>query len=149
MWVLNTMTQKKKTPKLRSPTYEKRGTGFRNNINSLTTKNMAKDERQNQHHDLKKNSHSGSLLLLAGRSTGISRRNSILRGHFRKQKQFASTNLHRYCANRSLLGLVCGGISMNFFVLNPTSLRLLRPLNCQQTLLRSWTLLSLRQHEIE
>lgn len=67
-------------------TYEKRSTGFRNDVNLLTTENVAENEGQDQHHDLEKDSDAGGLLLLAGRRPmTIRRRNLILRAHSKFQ----------------------------------------------------------------
>lgn len=62
-------------------TYEKRSTGFRDDVNLLATENVAENEGQDQHHDLKKDSDAGGLLLLAGSLVTIGRRNFILRAH--------------------------------------------------------------------
>jgi len=56
-------------------TYEKRSTGFGDDVNFLAAEDVAEDEGQDQHHDLQEDSDAGGLLLLAGSLASVRRRN--------------------------------------------------------------------------
>lgn len=80
------MNEKYEGEKGNEDTDEKRSTSFGKKIESVAAKDMAENERENEHHDLKEDADTGGLLVLDRTTFRVGRRDEhnlsfVLHGH--------------------------------------------------------------------
>lgn len=109
-------------------TDEKRSTGFGKKIDSVATKDVAENERENEHHDLKEDADSGGLLVLDRTTFGLRRRD----------EHNLSFVLHAHgwifrCCNDRLLKFLAGSVIGLLFLLKMTPSRQQRELKSRSS----------------